>query len=71
MSYGNQPCSDCSKDVQCLLRGGETGKCGSLFQAQSQQRCTQMPGQRVWTTDPNRMCGYLPNADLSMPLTAV
>jgi hypothetical protein len=71
MSYGNQPCSDCSKDVQCLLRGGETGRCGCLFQAQPQQRCTQMPGQRVWMTDPNRMCGYLPYADLSMPLTAV
>ena len=71
MSYGNQPCTDCSKDVQCLSRGGETGKCGCLFQAQPQQRCTQMPGQRVYMTDPNRMCGYLPNADRSMPLTAV
>ena len=70
MSYGNQPCTDCSKDVQCLVRGGSSeGGCACLFQAQPLQRCTQMPGQRVYLTDPSRMCGYLPNADHSMPLT--
>jgi hypothetical protein len=70
MSYGNQPCTDCSKDVQCLVRGGETlGKCACMFQQQPLQRCSQMPGQRVYLTDPNRMCGYLPNADQSTPLT--
>jgi hypothetical protein len=70
MSYGNQPCTDCSKDVQCLVRGGGSiGKCACLFQAQPLQRCTQMPGQMVHMTDPNRMCGYLPNADRSVPLT--
>jgi hypothetical protein len=70
LSYGNQPCTDCSKDVQCLLRGGaKIGKCGCLFQTQPLQRCTQMPGQLVHMTDPNKMCGYLPNADRGVPLT--
>jgi hypothetical protein len=70
MSYGNQPCTDCSKDVQCLIRGAaKIGKCGCLFQTQPLQKCTQMPGQRVHMTDPTKMCGYLPNADRGVSLT--
>jgi hypothetical protein len=72
MSYGNQPCTDCTKDVQCLMRAGSgLGKCGCMFQAQALQKCTQMPGQFVPMTDSNKLCGYLPNTDRSSPLTAV
>lgn len=72
MSYGNEPCADCSKDVQCLMRAGSgIGKCGCMFQAQPLQKCTQMPGQFVPMTDGGKLCGYLPNADRSSPLTAV
>jgi hypothetical protein len=72
MSYGNQPCTDCTKDVQCLMRAGSgLGKCGCMFQTQALQKCTQMPGQFVPMTDGNKLCGYLPNADRSSPLTAV
>ena len=72
MSYGNQPCTDCTKDVQCLMRAGSgLGRCGCMFQAQALQKCTQMPGQFVPITDGSKLCGYLPNADLSVPLTAV
>jgi hypothetical protein len=43
MSYGNQPCADCSKDVQCLVRRGSSeGACACLFQAQPLQKCTQI-----------------------------
>jgi hypothetical protein len=72
MSYGNQPCKDCTKDVQCLMRAGSgLGKCGCMFQSQALQKCTQMPGQFVPITDGSKLCGYLPNADWSSPLTAV
>ena len=72
MSYGNQPCADCTKDVQCLMSAGSgIGKCGCLFQAQALQKCTQVPGQFVPMTDAGKVCGYLPNADRSTPLTAV
>jgi hypothetical protein len=72
MSYGNQPCTDCTKDVQCIMRAGSgLGKCGCMFQSQALQKCTQMPGQFVPITDGNKLCGYLPNADWSSPLTAV
>ena len=72
MSYGNQPCADCTKEVQCLMSAGSgLGKCGCLFQAQALQKCTQVPGQFVPVTDPSKVCGYLPNADRSVPLTAV
>jgi hypothetical protein len=72
MSYGNQPCSDCSKDVQCLMRAGSgLGRCGCMFQAQPLQKCTQMPGQFVPVTDGSKLCGYLPGADMASPLTAV
>lgn len=72
MSYGNQPCAECSKDVQCLMRAGSgLGKCGCMFQEQPLQKCTQMPGEFVPVTDGSKLCGYLPNADRSSPLTAV
>jgi hypothetical protein len=72
MSYGNQPCSDCTKDIQCLMRAGSgLGRCGCMFQSQALQKCTQMPGQFVPMTDAGKLCGYLPNADRSSPLTAV
>lgn len=72
MSYGNQPCADCSKDVQCLMRAGSgVGKCGCMFQEQPLQKCSQMPGQFVPMTDGSKLCGYLPNADRASALTAV
>ena len=72
MSYGNQPCSDCTKEVQCLMSAGSgLGKCGCMFQPQALQKCTQLPGQFVPITAPGRLCGYLPNTDRAAPLTSV
>ena len=68
MSYGNEPCSSCTKDVQCIIRTGSgIGECGCIFQLQPVQECSQPPGQFVETTSPFKMCGYLSNADLSSP----
>ena len=64
MSYGNQPCFECTKQVQCLLRDDSgVGQCGCVFQVQPIQQCTQQPGQMVEITSPNKVCGYLPGAD--------
>lgn len=64
MSYGNQPCFECTKQVQCLIRDDSgVGQCGCVFQVQPIQQCTHPPGQRVEITSPNKVCGYLPNAD--------
>ena len=64
MSYGNQPCVDCSKQLQCLLRDDSgVGQCGCVFQVQPIQQCTHLPGHMVEITSPNKVCGYLPNAD--------
>jgi len=69
MSYGNEPCSSCTKDVQCIVRTGSgIGECGCIFQLQPIQECSQPPGQFVETTSPFKMCGYLSNADLSQSL---
>jgi hypothetical protein len=72
MSYGNQPCAQCSKQVECLVRDGSgVGQCGCIYQPQPSQQCSQLPGQRVDITDPGKMCGYLPSADRTQPLTMV
>ena len=72
MSYGNQPCIGCSKDVQCLVRDSSgIGTCGCMFQTQPIQQCSQTPGQSVPVTSPNKMCGLLVGADKSQPLVAV
>ena len=64
MSYGNQPCFECTKQVQCLIRDDSgVGQCGCVFQVQPIQQCTHPPGQMVEITSPNKICGYLPNAD--------
>ena len=64
MSYGNQPCFDCTKQVQCLIRDDSgVGQCGCVFQVQPVQQCDHPPGMRVEITSPNKICGYLPNAD--------
>lgn len=64
MSYGNQPCVECTKQVQCLIRDDSgVGQCGCVFQVQPIQQCTHPPGQMVEITSPNKVCGYLPNAD--------
>ena len=64
MSYGNQPCLECTKQVQCLIRDDSgVGQCGCVFQVQPIQQCTHQPGQVVEITSPNKVCGYLPNAD--------
>jgi hypothetical protein len=66
MSYGNQPCVECTKQVQCLIRDDSgVGQCGCVFQVQPIQQCTQQPGQMVEITSPNKVCGYLPSADRS------
>ena len=70
MSYGNQPCAQCSKQVECLVRDGSgVGQCGCVFQPQASQQCSQPPGELVDITDPQKMCGYLPSADRTQPLT--
>ena len=70
MSYGNQPCAQCSKQVQCIVRDSSgVGKCGCVFQPQPVQQCSQPPGDSVDITDPTKMCGYLPTADRTQPLT--
>jgi len=64
MSYGNQPCTECTKQVQCLIRDDSgIGQCGCVFQVQPIQQCTHPPGKMVEITAPNKVCGYLPNAD--------
>jgi len=64
MSYGNQPCAQCSKQVQCVIRDSSgVGKCACVFQPQSVQQCYQQPGARVDIVSPNKMCGYLANTD--------
>ena len=69
MSYGNQPCTHCTKEVQCIVRGGDgIGQCGCVFQMQPVQECTQPPGQFVEITSPYKMCGYISNADLSQSM---
>ena len=72
MSYGNQPCADCTRDVQCVMQDGTgVGTCGCMFQALATQQCSQPPGQFVPLTSPNNMCCYLAHEDKSQPLTAV
>jgi hypothetical protein len=64
MSYGNQPCFECTKQVQCIIRDDSgVGQCGCVFQVQPIQQCTKLPGQMVEITSPNKVCGYLPSAD--------
>ena len=71
MSYGNQPCAECSKQVQCIIRDGSgVGKCGCVFQQPPLQQCSQPPGQFVEITSPNRMCGYLSGADMTQSLAS-
>ena len=70
MSYGNQPCTDCTKDIQCIIKGG-VGACGCIFQSEPLQQCNQPPGQRVTMTSSTKMCGYLPNADMTRPLSSL
>jgi hypothetical protein len=70
MSYGNQPCAQCSKQVQCIVRDSSgVGKCGCVFQPQPVQQCAQAPGNLVDITDPGKMCGYLPTADRTQSVT--
>lgn len=64
MSYGNQPCVQCSKQVQCVVRDSSgIGSCACVFQPQPVQQCQQLPGRRVDIVAPNKMCGYLANAN--------
>ena len=66
VSYGNQPCIQCSKQVQCLVRDGSgIGQCSCVFQVQPVQQCSQPPGQFVDITTPTKICGYLPSADMT------
>ena len=72
MSYGNQPCADCSRDVQCLVRDASgVGTCGCVYQAQPLQQCSQTPGQMVPITSPASLCGFLVGADRSQLLIAL
>lgn len=69
MSYGNQPCTQCTKDVQCIIRDSSgIGKCGCVFQPQPIQQCSQSPGGRLDIVAPNKVCGYLANVDMAQSL---
>ena len=72
MSYGNQPCTACTKQVQCIVTDSTgVGTCGCVFQNQPIQQCSQLPGQPVPITSPNSMCGYLVGSDKSQQVTAL
>lgn len=72
MSYGNQPCASCTKQVQCLVADSTgVGTCGCVYQSQPLQKCGQTPGRFVPMTSPNSMCGYLVGADKSKAITAL
>ena len=47
MSYGNQKCSSCTKQVQCTVTDSSgVGTCSYSFQAQTIQQCSALPGLR-------------------------
>ena len=72
VSYGNQPCLECSKEVQCLVRDNTgLGTCGCVYQAEPFQQCGQSPGQVVPITSPYSLCGLLVGADPAQQLVAV
>ena len=68
-SYGNQPCKECSKDVQCRFSGSSVGTCSCVYQSEATQTCTQQAGQAIPITSPDKMCGLMLQADKRQAIT--